>query len=182
MKNPFLKPIMVVAVVALAACASTRTQQAPGEYVDDAAITTKVKGALIANPVAEAHEIEVETFRGVVQLSGFVDSSNERDTAQKVAQGVAGVKSVHNNIEVRSEGHSAGMALDDTVVTARVKSALVANPITKARQINVATANGIVQLSGFVDSANEKSTATEVARAVEGVRNVRNELEMKPAS
>jgi len=174
--------VMTLGLLTLAACASTPTHQAPGEYVDDATITTKVKSALIANPVAKAHEIEVETFRGVVQLSGFVDTTTERDTAQKVAQNVGGVKSVHNNIEVRSEGHSVGAALDDTVVTTRVKSALVANPVTKAHEINVATANGVVLLSGFVDSADEKTTAAEVARRVEGVRDVRNELETKPAS
>ena len=182
MRKLHLRLAMAVGLLALGACASTRTQQAPGEYFDDATITTKVKSALIANPVAKAHQIEVETFRGVVQLSGFVDTTTERDTAQKVAQGVAGVKSVHNNIELRSDGHSAGVALDDTVVTTRVKSALVANPVTKARQINVATANGVVLLSGFVDSAAEKATATDVARHVEGVRDVRNELETKPAS
>ncbi len=103
--------LMTLGLLGLAACASTPTHQAPGEYFDDATITTKVKSALIANPVAEAHEIEVETFRGVVQLSGFVDTTNERDTAQKVAQRVAGVKSVHNNIEVRSDGHSCGYCI-----------------------------------------------------------------------
>jgi hyperosmotically inducible protein len=82
---------------------------------------------------------------------------------------------------VRTESHTAGAALDDSVVTTRVKGALVANPVTKARQINVATADGIVQLSGFVDSAAEKSTATEVARSVPGVRLVQNDLETKPA-
>lgn len=181
MKNAIFKSLTIVGLLALAACASTKTQQAPGEYADDAAITAKVKSALIANPVAPAAKIEVETFRGVVQLSGFVDSTKERETAQMVAAHVAGVKSVHNNLEVRSEPHTAGTALDDSIVTTRVKSALVANPVTKARQINVSTAEGIVQLSGFVDSAAEKSTATEVARSVPGVRLVQNDLETKPA-
>jgi len=181
MKNSIFKTFTLIALVALAACASTKTQQAPGEYADDATITTKVKSALIANPVAQAHQIDVETFRGVVQLSGFVDSTNERETAQMVAAHVAGVKSVHNKLQVRTEPQTAGAALDDSVVTTRVKSALVANPVTKARQINVATADGIVQLSGFVDSATEKSTATEVARSIPGVRLVQNDLETKVA-
>jgi hyperosmotically inducible protein len=93
---------------------------------------------------------------------------------------VAGVKSVRDNLQVRND-RSAGTATDDSMLTAKVKSALFANPVTKARQINVATAEGVVQLSGFVDSAAEKSTATEVARSVAGVRSVKNELEMKPA-
>lgn len=175
-----LTAIGVAGLFAVAGCASTQTQQAPGEYVDDATLTGKVKSALIADPVAEAHQIEVETFRGVVQLSGFVDSQNERVAAVKVAEGVQGVKSVHDNLKIRTDDGSIGAALDDSVVTARVKTALVANPVTKARQINVETADGVVQLSGFVDSASEKSTATEVARTIPGVRLVQNELEMKP--
>ncbi len=170
LKSRSLQSMCVAGLLAVAGCASTQTQQAPGEYVDDATLTGKVKSALIADPVAEAHQIEVETFRGVVQLSGFVDSQNERVAAVKVAQGVQGVKSVHDNLKISPDNATVGEALDDTVVTARVKTALVANPVTKARQINVATADGVVQLSGFVDSPKEKSTATEVARTVPGVR------------
>ena len=177
----WLKAICAAGLFAMAGCASTQTQQAPGEYFDDATITGKVKSALITDPVAHAHQIEVETFRGVVQLSGFVDSQNERVAAVKVAEGVQGVKSVHDNLKIRTDDASVGEALDDSVVTARVKTALVANPVTKARQINVTTADGVVQLSGFVDSPTERSTATEVARAVPGVRLVQNDLETKPA-
>jgi hyperosmotically inducible periplasmic protein len=176
-----LKAVSVAALFAAAGCASTQNQQAPGEYVDDTTLTGQVKTALIADPIAQAHQIEVETYRGVVQLSGFVDSQNERVAAVKVAEGVRGVKSVHDNLKIRTEDATVGDALDDSVVSARVKTALIANPVTKARQINVATADGVVQLSGFVDSANEKTTATEVARTVPGVRLVQNELEMKPA-
>ena len=181
MKIETLKVMCLAGLLAIAGCASTKTQQAPGEYFDDSTITAKVKSALIADPVAEAHDIKVETFRGVVQLSGFVESQNQREAAVRVAQGVKGVKSVHDNLELKSEDRTVGEALDDSVVTARVKSALIENPVTKARQINVATADGVVQLSGFVDSLNEKNTAADVARTVPGVRLVQNELETKPA-
>jgi hyperosmotically inducible protein len=180
MKIETFKVMCIAGLLAVAGCASTKTQQAPGEYFDDATVSAKVKSALIADPVAEAHDIKVETFRGVVQLSGFVESQNQRDAAVRVAQGVKGVKSVHDNLELKSD-RTVGEALDDSVVTARVKTALIDNPVTKARQISVATADGVVQLSGFVDSPNEKNTATEVARSVPGVRLVQNELETKPA-
>ena len=180
MRNREIKSIGVAALLVLAGCASTKNQQAPGEYVDDSAVTAKVKAALIADSKAEAHHIDVETYRGVVQLSGFVESESERAAAVADAKKVSGVKEVRDNLQVRSD-RSAGQAVDDTTLSAKVKSALVANPVTKARQINVATADGVVQLSGFVDSASEKSTATEVARSVAGVRSVKNELEMKPA-
>ena len=174
------KVAALAALLAAGGCAATQNQQAPGEYVDDASLTGKVKSALIADPVAKSNQIEVETYRGVVQLSGFVDSQKERSAAVKVAEGVQGVKSVHDNLEIRTDRATVGEALDDTVVTARVKTALIANPITKARQINVATEDGVVQLSGFVDSATEKSTATEIARTIPGVRLVQNQLETKP--
>jgi len=180
MRNRNMKTIGIAALLILAGCASTKTQQAPGEYVDDATVTAKVKAALVADSKAEAHHIDVETYRGVVQLSGFVESNSERAAAVADAKKVSGVKEVRDNLQVRSE-HSAGQAVDDTTLSTKVKSALFANPVTKARQINVATADGVVQLSGFVDSASEKSTATEVARSVAGVRSVKNELEMKPA-
>ncbi|HEY6598179.1 MAG TPA: BON domain-containing protein [Pseudomonadales bacterium] len=169
-----------VALLLMAGCASTATQQAPGEYVDDATITTKVKAALISDSDTKARHIEVETFRGVVQLSGFVESENERQQAITEAKKVSGVKSVRDNLALRDD-RTAGTAMDDSVVTAKVKSALVANPVTKARQINVTTVEGVVQLSGFVDSANEKATAMQVAKSVAGVHSVKNELETKPA-
>ena len=90
MKNVIVSWAAALGITLLASCAATRTQQAPGEYIDDAAITASVKSALIADPVAKAYQIEVETFRGVVQLSGFVGSKDERNTAERVAAHVKG--------------------------------------------------------------------------------------------
>ena len=73
-----------------------------GRVVDDSVITGKVKAALVADPVTKAHEISVETFKGVVQLSGFVDSSEARSRATQVAQQVEGVKQVKNALELRN--------------------------------------------------------------------------------
>ena len=121
----------------------------------------------------------METFRGVVQLNGFVDSAPSKLKATEVAQSVPGVKD-HNNLLVRTQERSAGVVIDDgAVITTEVKAALIGNKDTQASQINVATREGIVQLSGFVNDDNEKSTAEVVARNVSGVRDVRNELEIK---
>jgi len=97
-RNREFKSIGVAALLVLAGCASTKTQQAPGEYVDDSTVTAKVKAALIADSKAEAHHIDVETFRGVVQLSGYVESESERTAAVADAKKVAGVKSVRDNL------------------------------------------------------------------------------------
>src|ERR1041384_4442823 len=73
-----------------------------GRVVDDSVITGKVKAALVADPTTKAHQITVETFKGVVQLSGFVDSREARSRAEQVAQQVEGVKDVKNDLELRS--------------------------------------------------------------------------------
>lgn len=82
-------------------CASTPTREGTGEYVDDSAITTKVKAAIFNDPSLKVFQINVETFKGEVQLSGFVDSAQSVSKAGEVARGVAGVKSVKNNLIVK---------------------------------------------------------------------------------
>ena len=98
--------------VAAAACMSNdeqgsaeRTAGNAGRVVDDSVITGKVKAALVADPTTKAHQITVETFKGVVQLSGFVDSSEARSRAGQVAQQVDGVKDVKNELELHSRNN-----------------------------------------------------------------------------
>jgi hyperosmotically inducible protein len=88
-------------VVLLLGCAATSTREGTGEYVDDSAITTKVKSAMIGSSGLKSTDIGVETFKGVVQLSGFVDSQAQMAQAVKVAEGVGGVKSVKNDMHVK---------------------------------------------------------------------------------
>jgi hyperosmotically inducible protein len=175
-----LKVVAAIAIIALVgACAPTRTREAPGEYADDATVTAKVKTALIESPDVKGRQIDVETFRGSVQLNGFVDSSSAKSAATRVASQVGGVQEVHNNLEVTDKSSSPAEATDDAMITAKVKTALIAEPLTKARQINVTTEAGVVHLGGFVDNTTEKNKASEVARTVSGVKAVRNELEIK---
>jgi hyperosmotically inducible protein len=123
--------------------------------------------------------MDVETFRGVVQLNGYVDADAGKQAATSVARSVKGVKEVRNNLVIGEGRESVGAVVDDSVITAKVKTELIADPQTKAGQINVTTENGVVQLAGFVDSAAEKSKAETIARSVSGVRSVRNELDVK---
>ena len=167
------------AVLSMAACSSTRTQRAPGEQVDDAALLTSVKSALVANKVTDAGEINVDVNRGTVKLAGFVDTDKEKTAAGEVARNVKGVQTVQNDIAVHKANESTGEYIDDTVLTAKVKTALIESSETKAHQINVETDHGVVQLSGFVDNAAAKSAATNVAKSVTGVKSVKNELSVK---
>ena len=82
-------------------CAGTSTKESTGEYVDDASITTKVKAAFVKDPVVKAIDVKVETFKGVVQLSGFVTTTDEKVRAEQVAASVNGVRQVNNNISLK---------------------------------------------------------------------------------
>ena len=94
----------ILAALAMATtlgCASTSKSEGTGEYVDDSVITAKVKTAIFEEPTLKSAEINVETFKGVVQLSGFVKSSDSVGKATMVARNVAGVKSVKNDMLVK---------------------------------------------------------------------------------
>jgi hyperosmotically inducible periplasmic protein len=170
---------VALSLLAATACSATRTQKTAGETLDDAVVTTRVKAALIKEPSTKARSIDVETFRGIVQLNGFVESSTEKNSATRVARGVDGVKEVRNNLSVRTEPGSAGAVVDDATLTGKVKAALIDSPDTKAHQINVETRGGVVQLSGFVNNAASKSAAARIARDVSGVRSVDNQIDVK---
>ncbi len=94
--------LFVAAMLASAAgCAGTPQKEGTGEYVDDTLITTKVKAAILNNPALKVAEINVETFKGTVQLSGFVRSQDAMNEAVRVASGVKGVKSVSNDMRLK---------------------------------------------------------------------------------
>lgn len=82
-------------------CAATSTKESTGEYVDDSSITLKVKAAFVKDPLVKAIDVKVETFKGVVQLSGFVNSPEEKAQAGRVAATVSGVTDVKNSIAVK---------------------------------------------------------------------------------
>lgn len=88
-------------IASLVACAPTATREGTGEYIDDSLITGKVKAALVADPELKATEINVETFRGTVQLSGFVASPEHIPKAVDLARNINGVKSVKNDMVVK---------------------------------------------------------------------------------
>jgi osmotically-inducible protein OsmY len=108
MKNS-LKPIALVALFTVTlgfaslsgGCAATATKESTGEYVDDSSITIKVKAAFVKDPIVKAIEVTVETFKGVVQLSGFVNTPAEKTQAGIVAAGIKGVTDVKNSIVVK---------------------------------------------------------------------------------
>jgi len=93
--------VLLMLIATFTACASTRTQESAGEYVDDSVITTKVKSLLAADDLLKSFQISVETFKGTVQLSGFVGSQAAVDKAGEIARSVKGVTSVKNDLVVK---------------------------------------------------------------------------------
>ena len=97
----FLPYLFSIVLAALVACAPTQTREGTGEYIDDSVITGKVKAALVADPDLKATEINVETFKGTVQLSGFVSSPEHIQKAVSLVKDIKGVKTVKNDMMVK---------------------------------------------------------------------------------
>jgi osmotically-inducible protein OsmY len=93
--------VLAFALAGVVGCASTPTKEGTGEYMDDSMITAKVKAAILNEPTLKVAEINVETFKGVVQLSGFAASPDSVTKAAEVARDVGGVKSVKNDILIK---------------------------------------------------------------------------------
>jgi hyperosmotically inducible protein len=176
MKN---KVFASLAAVALAFAAPVMAQKSAGNLVDDGTIATSVKGNLLAEKGVPSGDVNVEVYKGVVLLSGFVKTQAEKDAAGKVAKGVKDVVSVRNEIAVHP-ATSMGTKLDDTMLVSKVKTALVEAKDVKSGQINVEARGGIVQLGGFVSGDKMKARAIEVAKGVSGVKRVDDALFVKP--
>jgi hyperosmotically inducible protein len=176
---------MKTSIVAALACLSlglavtSHAKESANDYLDDSTITAKVKADLLDNKDTHSASINVETYRGVVQLSGFVASESEKEKAAKVAGEVKGVKDVINSVSVASKT-SLGTKLDDSVLTGKVKAALMDAADVKSMQINVETHGGVTQLAGFVTSEKMKEKAGKIAGDVNGVKSVENVLVVKP--
>jgi hyperosmotically inducible periplasmic protein len=159
--------------------AGTTTSTTIGTDIDDSVITSGVKTALMGDPDIKSFDFKVETRKGEVLLSGFVDSQMQLDRAKAVTFGVSGVKSIQNNVTLKGAPTTVGNTVDDSIITGKVKTALLADAQVKSLDISVVTRKDEVQLSGYVDNQAQITRAMDVARGVEGVRRVNNEMSVK---
>jgi len=150
-----------------------------GSQVDDTVVTARVKSALLADPTINSFDLQVETRKGIVQLSGFVDEQGQIDKALAITLAVAGVTTVENGVTLKGSPSTVGTQIDDATVTARVKTALLADAAIKSFDISVVTFKGEVQLAGFVNNQSQIDLATQIANATEGASSVKNELMVK---
>lgn len=176
------------AVLALSVAGCTKpadlaTTPAPstsvGTAIDDSVLTTKVKSVLLSDPDVKSFDIKTETRKGEVQLSGFVDNQAQIDRAVALVRAIEGVSGVDNKVALKGAATTIGNKVDDGIVTAQVRAALLADEKVKSSDIGVVTRKGEVQLSGFVDSQSQMDRATLVAGGIAGVSRVANEMSIK---
>lgn len=191
MKNPLglrllcttLAGVMTISMVACSksdeVVAAPQASTTVGTDVDDTLLTTHVKTVLMDSIDIKSFDIKVETRKGEVMLSGFVDNQQQVDKAVAAARSVAGVKSVNNSILLKGGATTLGTKIDDGVITAQVKAALLADETVKSADIAVVTRDGIVQLSGFVNNQEQIDRAIQVAKGIEGIAQVSNDLSLK---
>ena len=179
--------VSVTGVLSFTGCNKTQedasksaTGTTVGTEIDDSIITAKVKSKLLADQDIKGFDLKVETHKGDVLLSGFVDNQAQIDHAIMITRSIEGVKNVDNKVGLKSDSATTmGVKVDDSIVTSKVKSSLLADPDIKSLDIAVVTNNGEVQLSGFVNNQTQIDHAIDIARRTEGVHNVINELRVK---
>ncbi|MES2102531.1 MAG: BON domain-containing protein [Pseudomonadota bacterium] len=150
-----------------------------GAQVDDSVLTTKVKSALMQDEQIKSLDVKVTTNKGQVMLSGFADNQAQIDRSVAVAKGIEGVVDVDNKLSLKEGSQTVGNKIDDSVITAQVKSAMLADPDMKSLDVSVTTRKGEVQLSGFVDNDVQLTRAVDVAKTVDGVVGVVNHMSIK---
>jgi hyperosmotically inducible protein len=151
----------------------------PGTELDDTVVTTKVKSALLSDSDIKSFDLKVETRKGVVLLSGFVDNQAQIDRAVATTAGVPGVVSIENSVKLKVGSATPGNTVDDGIITTKVKSALLADPNVKSFDIAVVTRKGEVQLSGFVDNQAQIDQAVAITHKIDGVTSIGNEMSIK---
>jgi hyperosmotically inducible periplasmic protein len=150
-----------------------------GTEIDDSVVTASVKSALLGDADIKSFDFKVETRKGEVQLSGFVDNQSQVDRAIAITRGVAGVKSVQDKLNLKGSATTVGNKIDDGIISSKVKTALLDDANVKSFDIAVVTRKGEVQLSGFVDNQTQIDRAIQVAGGVEGVSGVSNQMSIK---
>ena len=149
-------------------------------YVDDSVVTTKVKAELLKADHIKSNDISVETNDGVVTLTGFVASQDKIKEAIAVTEKVDGVKSVSDKLNVKDKEESTLKEYaDDAMITSAVKAKFLTADGVPSMGISVETNDGVVQLTGNVDTKEEATRAEQVAKDVDDVKSVKNDLVVK---
>ena len=152
-----------------------------GQYIDDSTIATKTKTALLEDDTAPGTALNVEVYKGVVQLSGFVGSEAEEAAALAVASKIEGAKQVKDAIVVLPGDRTMGETVDDTTIQTKLKAGLAdVEGFGNAFAVNTEVRKGHVILAGFVESEAVRDSAGQVAKGISGVTEVHNYISVQP--
>lgn len=170
-----MNKLIVLALGASLLCsASVFADKTAGQGLDDTTIQTEVKAKLLGDDFFGGSGINTEVRKGVVQLGGFVDDKAKADQAAAVAAKVGGVKLVDNQLHPKQGKSTMGQKLDDKGTTTKVKASIADADLGDGFKVNVDTYNGVVLLTGFVDTAEKKADAGARASKVANVKSVIN--------
>lgn len=171
--------IIALACTVLGGCAATANNRSTGEVIDDNVVSASIKSSLLSDPVTDGLNIDVEVDHSKVQLNGFVDSQSQVVRAGEIARSTSGVASVENNLKLTSGDREAGEYVDDKSLAARVKAALMADPVVQSLKVDVEVNRGVVSLGGFVDTSEERAAAVAVTQKMGGVVKVVDNLAVR---
>lgn len=166
----FKTNLIALAVILLLACPLSWSQEAE---ISDEDINMAIFTKILSDEAVSSHLLNINTEDGIVTLSGSVDHILARDRAISIAQSIKGVRSVIDKMEVKAAGRS------DAQLRKEVKEALASDPATDSYKLGVQVHEGIVTLSGTVDSHAERNLCTQVAKSVMGVKGIRNVIEVE---
>ena len=145
--------------------------------MDDSTITTRVNHEMVKDDVVKARQIDVDTVDGHVTLTGVVGTSRESVRAVEIAQGVNGVKSVTNNLQIGER--SFGNIWDDNLISNKIKAKLIAEPEVRSLNIDVDVYLGVVTLTGIVSTKYQKDRAVQISRSTEGAVKVIDNIKVR---
>ena len=169
-KSPNILFALATAALCLPALASAQLD----ETIDNAALQTKVKARLLSEAPMEATAANLETENGVVQLGGFIDDEMRGKKAAEIVAGMEGVRKVDNQLHAKPGDRDTSQAIDDGMLTTRVKARLADADLGTAADVNIDTYNGVVLLTGFVDSEETKNLTEKYVAEQKDVKRVIN--------
>ena len=177
METKVMNPRLIWILSATLLCSTQLlADKTAGQTVDDATLQTEVKAKLLGDDFFGGSAINTEVRKGVVQLGGFVDDIAEGRKAAAVTAGIHGVKLVDNQLHAKQGKTSMGQKLDDSVISSKAKFSIADARLGDGFKVNVDTYNGVVLLTGFVDTQAHKDTAGTRAGNVANVKSVINAI------
>jgi hyperosmotically inducible protein len=167
---------LVIGALALGyACSDTRSVE---RQIDDAGVTAALGTKFALDTEIDRYRIDIDTINGVVTLRGAVSNAEQRAEAERIARKSEGVRDVVNELVIDPTPRTASRAFDDAWITTMIDSKLSVDPEVESRDIDVDVRDGVATLSGIVKTKEARDEAEDLARSVDGVTQVVNELQV----